>query len=349
MQVARQARSVRKLRIDASTRYCYCSAVGLVLAQVASLATLRGRRHVHRAVIARVKGRQRYWSLGTAGAACSLTLTRTLSKTFARWLALPRVGSRYLTDRETSVVARSSNSRPVEMRSNKERVRHPLIRGIASVFVWTLAIGLLIVGVSKEPSRRQSMTRSNQSSDFVSPTMRAALQAGFFGSAMLVLYALTQDWWRGSAIAFAVGTLASLGAGAIGGGAGFLFALPRFGSTAAMQEFDEETRQSIKNDTASAVFTPSDNLVQISDWLTKLLIGAGLVQLGNIGRTLGPGPRRSLGMSGWWGRAGWYGAGMEQARASGIMGFSQPHDHGGARACRPIILDPVRPDRTGPR
>ena len=131
------------------------------------------------------------------------------------------------------------------------------------------------------------MTRSNQSSDFVNPTMRAALQAGFFGSAMLVLYALTQDWWRGSAIAFAVGTLASLGAGAIGGGAGFLFALPRFGSTAAMQEFDEETRQSVKDDTVSAVFTPSDNLVQISDWLTKLLIGAGLVQLGNIGRTLG--------------------------------------------------------------
>jgi hypothetical protein len=29
------------------------------------------------------------------------------------------------------------------------------------------------------------------------------------------------------------------------------------------------------------------------------------------------GPRRSVDMSGWWGRAGWYGAGMEQARTSG--------------------------------
>lgn len=33
-------------------------------------------------------------------------------------------------------------------------------------------------------------------------------------------------------------------------------------------------------------FRPNNNLEQISDWLTKLLIGAGLVQLGAVGRGL---------------------------------------------------------------
>jgi hypothetical protein len=34
-------------------------------------------------------------------------------------------------------------------------------------------------------------------------------------------------------------------------------------------------------------FTPSTNLAEISDWLTKLLLGAGLVELTRLGRPLG--------------------------------------------------------------
>lgn len=33
-------------------------------------------------------------------------------------------------------------------------------------------------------------------------------------------------------------------------------------------------------------FAPSTNLAEISDWLTKLLLGAGLVELGRLGRPL---------------------------------------------------------------
>jgi hypothetical protein len=37
---------------------------------------------------------------------------------------------------------------------------------------------------------------------------------------------------------------------------------------------------------AQAKFEPSSNLAQISDWLTKLLLGAGLVELSRLGRPL---------------------------------------------------------------
>lgn len=38
---------------------------------------------------------------------------------------------------------------------------------------------------------------------------------------------------------------------------------------------------------SASIYSPSNNLEQVSDWLTKLLIGAGLVQLGHVGRWLG--------------------------------------------------------------
>ena len=37
----------------------------------------------------------------------------------------------------------------------------------------------------------------------------------------------------------------------------------------------------------ATTFTPSTNLAEISDWLTKLLLGAGLVELTRLGRPLG--------------------------------------------------------------
>jgi hypothetical protein len=44
-------------------------------------------------------------------------------------------------------------------------------------------------------------------------------------------------------------------------------------------------RQSTPNSLASN-FSPSSNLAEISDWLTKLLLGAGLVELTRLGRPL---------------------------------------------------------------
>lgn len=59
---------------------------------------------------------------------------------------------------------------------------------------------------------------------------------------------------------------------------GFLFGMPRSAVAASTNE---------ENDSNSALpYRPSTNLEQVSDWLTKILIGVGLVELSQIGPTL---------------------------------------------------------------
>jgi hypothetical protein len=76
------------------------------------------------------------------------------------------------------------------------------------------------------------------------------------------------------------GLLFALGSGAwIGGGSlGFLFGVPRYKSSAG----DPSAAAHGPAAQAAAAFTPSTNLEQISDWLTKIIVGATLVQLAPI-------------------------------------------------------------------
>lgn len=70
-------------------------------------------------------------------------------------------------------------------------------------------------------------------------------------------------------------TLLSLAAFLSGCLTGFLFGIPRVVSSG-------ELRQEKATSTAPR-YTPSTNLAEVSDWLTKLLLGAGLVQLTRLG------------------------------------------------------------------
>jgi hypothetical protein len=77
---------------------------------------------------------------------------------------------------------------------------------------------------------------------------------------------------------------------------GFLFGIPRFVSSGkARVQSELRHEQQAATGTAGAgtadgpAWAPSSNLAEISDWLTKLLLGAGLVQLTHLG-----GPARSL-------------------------------------------------------
>jgi hypothetical protein len=60
-------------------------------------------------------------------------------------------------------------------------------------------------------------------------------------------------------------------AGAVGGIVGFLFGIPRARSEASIVEVG-----------ATRAFLPNTNLEQISDWLTKTIVGVGLVQFREI-------------------------------------------------------------------
>jgi hypothetical protein len=62
---------------------------------------------------------------------------------------------------------------------------------------------------------------------------------------------------------------------ATGGLLGFLFGIPKVASEAS-QAYEREVRN------GQTRYAANTNLEQISDWLTKLLVGAGLAQAGNI-------------------------------------------------------------------
>ena len=72
----------------------------------------------------------------------------------------------------------------------------------------------------------------------------------------------------------AVGMLTALAAMLVGFFAGFLIGVPRIVSSG-------QARLSNRR------FSPSTNLAEISDWLTKLLLGAGLVSLSRLGAPIG--------------------------------------------------------------
>jgi hypothetical protein len=100
----------------------------------------------------------------------------------------------------------------------------------------------------------------------------------------------------------AVGWLTACAAFAAGGLVGLVVGIPRFVSSGALRH-DVETGNvpAMKADQAgpaqsnadqasqngASSVAPSSNLAEISDWLTKLLLGAGLVELTRLGRPLG--------------------------------------------------------------
>jgi hypothetical protein len=87
---------------------------------------------------------------------------------------------------------------------------------------------------------------------------------------------------------FAAGCLLALAAATTGSLAGFLFGLPRstrIEATTTGAAGDPNTKTVV----ASAGYRANTNLEDISDWLTKILVGLGLTQLGSI-----PGQFKSL-------------------------------------------------------
>ena len=102
------------------------------------------------------------------------------------------------------------------------------------------------------------------------------------GLLWIILYALPIGGWRDS-LSFAT-VVIMLGAASLVAGAflGFLFGIPRAPQvTTAVEEGTDETETSVT--TAVGVkYLANTNLEQISDWLTKILVGVGLTQIGSL-------------------------------------------------------------------
>jgi hypothetical protein len=105
-------------------------------------------------------------------------------------------------------------------------------------------------------------------------TMRVLLVLGIPALLALVIYALTLS---SSGKVLAIGLLTAVSAFAAGALLGFLFGIPR---TAAQHSPDNPGQADA---IPKPMYEPNTNLEQISDWLTKILVGVGLVQVGQIG------------------------------------------------------------------
>ena len=73
-----------------------------------------------------------------------------------------------------------------------------------------------------------------------------------------------------------VGALIGAASFAIGGLLGFLFGIPRF---ADPQNPDAKREGRANSGDSQTAYRPNTNLEQISDWLTKIIVGVGLVEL----------------------------------------------------------------------
>ena len=113
-----------------------------------------------------------------------------------------------------------------------------------------------------------------------------------FGALLVVAIALLAlyGWSVGSRSFLFLEILLGAAALSVGGFFGFLFGMPRASTEDANPRSSTVATTDKGNDRATSSpavpYRPSTNLEQVSDWLTKILIGIGLVQLASIGTAM---------------------------------------------------------------
>jgi tetratricopeptide (TPR) repeat protein len=111
--------------------------------------------------------------------------------------------------------------------------------------------------------------------------LRILVGAGFVGN---IVYALQAPNSNQFASIVSVGVIVAGAALLIGGLLGFLFGIPRTPqqNQTTKQPIEGEKKQSPEGETQQVGYQVNTNLEQISDWLTKILVGVGLTQLSSL-------------------------------------------------------------------
>lgn len=100
---------------------------------------------------------------------------------------------------------------------------------------------------------------------------------------LAAILAIAMSQGTGTCAAIGICTLILLTAGTAGGGFGFLFALPRIltKDDAAVQRLQSPDAKELPK-TKQRLLGSNTNLDRVSDWLTTMIVGVGLSQLGSI-------------------------------------------------------------------
>jgi hypothetical protein len=113
--------------------------------------------------------------------------------------------------------------------------------------------------------------------------LKKFMYGGFIlGFVAVIVYASQALGYREWLVIFGMGIMFSGGSFLVGSLIGFLFGIPR-----ALQHSSPTTQKTTTGTDASTgkteeSYTTNTNLEQISDWLTKILVGVGLTQLSSI-------------------------------------------------------------------
>lgn len=102
------------------------------------------------------------------------------------------------------------------------------------------------------------------------------------GPALGVVGIVVQAWHLDSGSVFAIALLVAGAAFLVGGLLGFLFGIPRLLATSVAAPPPADGQETASAGGQLSPYAPNTNLEQISDWLTKILVGVGLVELGKL-------------------------------------------------------------------
>src|SRR5215216_3504552 len=114
-------------------------------------------------------------------------------------------------------------------------------------------------------------------------TRVTALAIGL-GVLAMASYSLQADDWPSGLSTFAVALTFAAAAAAVGCLVGFLFGIPRTLTDNPPRDPAGRVLPPSRDDDGDSPteYRPNTNLEQISDWLTKILVGVGLVQIGTV-------------------------------------------------------------------
>jgi hypothetical protein len=123
------------------------------------------------------------------------------------------------------------------------------------------------------PSLAQDPPKAKPESKGQPGTLAVLLALAGPAAVGIIVYAAAEGSWS----IFALSTLIAACAFALGALLGFLFGVPQYFARGA------EANPA----TTKATYQPNTNLTQVSDWLTKIIIGVGLVEFGQLTDTIG--------------------------------------------------------------
>lgn len=98
------------------------------------------------------------------------------------------------------------------------------------------------------------------------------------GLACIIVYSLSTSTWTQGIVVSTTGVLVAFASLVLGGLLGFLFGIPR----AQQNSTAPEDEPADADNSGRVNFQSNTNLEQISDWLTKILVGVGLTQIQSI-------------------------------------------------------------------